>query len=267
MWLLRRLWQTCSLRSRAPERVGFWDDTLEKAQRRELGSFRSASAVHSFAAQLLVRSWRLDRAIMAANLYIRDALGPEYGSVPIELDAAYAETAPNIPVVFLLSLGSDPTANVDALSRKLKISLMTTSMGQGQDVYARRNIQTAQQTGAWVLLQNCHLCLDFMAEIETIVATMKDAHKDFRLWISTEAHDRFPIGLLQASLKIAFEPPQGIKVSGRMSSVALSAAANSDLRNTPHPHPTQVTHRRQCAGLRTSYSLMHHALSAHTHPR
>eukprot|EP00708_Paratrimastix_pyriformis_P001956 GAFH01000693.1.p1 GENE.GAFH01000693.1~~GAFH01000693.1.p1 ORF type:complete len:4356 (-),score=2006.36 GAFH01000693.1:5-11701(-) len=170
-----------------------------------------SSAADSFKKLLLVRSWRLDRAIMAANLYIRAALGPEYGSVAIELETAYQETAPNIPVLFLLSLGSDPTANVDALSKKLKIPLMATSMGQGQDVYARRNIQQATQSGAWVLLQNCHLCLDFMQEVEGIMTTLKDAHRDFRLWISTEAHEKFPIGLLQMSLKIAFEPPQGIK--------------------------------------------------------
>ena len=52
--------------------------------------------------------------------------------------------------------------------------------------------------GGWVLLQNCHLGLDFMDELlETILEHADTAHHSCRVWITTEVHDKFPISLLQ----------------------------------------------------------------------
>ena len=44
-------------------------------------------------------------------------------------------------------------------------------MGQGQDVHARRLMQLSMTEGRWVLLQNCHLGLDFMDEMLDTVRT------------------------------------------------------------------------------------------------
>ncbi len=39
------------------------------------------------------------------------------------------------------------------------------SMGQGQEVIARRHMATAAAEGCWVLLQNAHLGMGYLAEV------------------------------------------------------------------------------------------------------
>jgi len=50
-----------------------------------------------------------------------------------------------------------------------------------------------------------------MEEIESIVVPEANIHEEFRLWITCEQHPRFPLGLLQKTLKVTNEPPKGLK--------------------------------------------------------
>ncbi len=51
-----------------------------------------------------------------------------------------------------------------------------------------------------MLLQNCHLGLDFMDELLETVQETESIHESCRVWITTEVHPKFPIALLQASV-------------------------------------------------------------------
>lgn len=86
-------------------------------------------------------------------------------------------------------------------------------MGQGQEVVARDMIETSMQNGGWVLLQNIHLSLPFASEVMTMIVNTETVDENFRIWLTTEVHQQFPIGLLQMAIKFTNEPPQGIRAS------------------------------------------------------
>lgn len=73
-------------------------------------------------------------------------------------------------------------------------------------------METSSQRGHWLMLQNCHLLTTWLKQsLEKQLEAMHKPHKDFRLWLTTQPTDRFPLGILQKSLKIVTEPPDGIK--------------------------------------------------------
>lgn len=77
--------------------------------------------------------------------------------------------------------------------------LRAVSMGQGQEVTARNLMNDAMNNGGWVLLQNVHLSLPFCSEVMDFMADADTIDSSFRLWLTTEVHNQFPIGLLQVN--------------------------------------------------------------------
>ncbi|CAK7310037.1 Dynein axonemal heavy chain 8 [Vulpes lagopus] len=190
---------------------------------------------------LLIRSWCPDRTVFQARKYIADSLEEKYTEpVILNLEKTWEESDTRTPLICFLSMGSDPTIQIDALAKKLKLECRTISMGQGQEVHARKLIQMSMQQGGWVLLQNCHLGLEFMEELlETLITT--EANDDsFRVWITTEPHDRFPITLLQTSLKFTNEPPQGVRAGLKRTFAGINQDL-LDISNLPMWKPMLYT--------------------------
>ena len=83
-------------------------------------------------------------------------------------------------------------------------------MGQGQADIVIQLLQDCSIKGEWLCLKNLHLVTTWLPTLEKELNPL-EPHENFRLWLTTESHPKFPTILLQSSLKVTYEAPLGIK--------------------------------------------------------
>ena len=176
---------------------------------------------------LVTRCLRPDRISTALTDFIRIVLpdGNDYAdcdgalsNVAI-LDNCLGDSLPSVPLYFILSPGANVMGDLDSLASKYNYvpleSYHNVSMGQGQDVIAMRCLEMAHRQGHWVVLNNVHLMPVWLIELEKKLDefALEGSHKRFRLFLSSDASNAIPIGLLNRCIKITSEPPAGLKAN------------------------------------------------------
>ncbi|RYG70338.1 hypothetical protein EON64_00425, partial [archaeon] len=189
-----------------------------------------------FQKMLVVRCLRPDRIATALLDFIRVVLpdGNAYAdcdsalsSVAI-LDSCLSDSLPTVPIYFILSPGANVMGDLDTLASKYGFipgeTYHNVSMGQGQDVVAMRNLEMAHRQGHWVVLNNVHLMPRWLIELEKKLDefALEGSNKKFRLFLSSDAANSIPIGLLNRCIKITNEPPAGLKANIKRAFASLN---------------------------------------------
>jgi len=186
---------------------------------------------------LVIRCLRPDRMATALGRWIRYALpnGKEYIDCDASLSfykvlhSSYEDSTNVTPFFFILSPGADPVKEVEALG-KATIQLQANSnyhnvaMGQGQDEIAMQKLELGHKEGHWVMLQNIHLMPRWCGELEKKLDAFaaENSHPNFRLFLSADPSNGIPIGVLERSIKLTNEPPQGLLANLRRSFALFS---------------------------------------------
>ncbi|XP_053350448.1 dynein axonemal heavy chain 5 [Clarias gariepinus] len=214
-----------------------WKSWFEEAAPEDAALPDGYDSLDAFHKLLLIRSWCPDRTIAQARRYVTESIGHKYAEgVILDMDAMYTENDKRTPIVCLLSMGSDPTENIQRLAKTKGVLCQTISMGQGQEVHARRLLTQSMSEGGWLLLQNCHLGLDFLDELLESLTTTETVHDNFKVWVTTDVHPKFPINFLQSSIKFTNEPPQGVKAGLRRTYSSI-AQEQLEITNMPQWKP------------------------------
>jgi dynein heavy chain len=123
------------------------------------------------------------------------------------------------PIYFILSPGANPVREVEILARKQGNDPMkmmhSVALGQGQDVVAMNKLEIGHKEGHWIMLQNVHLMPTFLTDLEKKMDSFaqEGSNPAFRLFMSSDPATSIPIGLLEKSIKLTNEPPQGVKLN------------------------------------------------------
>ena len=196
---------------------------------------RYKDSLNDFQQLLLLRCFRVDRVYRAVTNFVTARMGEKYVTPPVvSFEAILEQSTPHSPIVFILSPGADPAADLQKLAERSGFGgnrLKFLAMGQGQEKVALQLLETAVSRGHWLMLQNCHLLVRWLKDLGKALERVIKPHPDFRLWLTTAPTPEFPIGILQRSLKVVTEPPNGLKLNLRNTYHKITHSA---LNNCPH---------------------------------
>ena len=230
-WLLDKSWdELCRLSSDLPVFAGFREH-FDKAHARWRDFYDSKEPhlatmplpyndkLNQFQKMILVRCLCPDKITLAVAEFVKKNLGQKFiEPPPFDLSKSYADSNCCIPLVFILSPGADPMAQLLKFAQDKGFDgakFNAISLGQGQGVIASRLIAEAQANGTWVCLQNCHLAVSWMSALEKICEELRadNTHAEFRLWLTSYPSEKFPVSVLQNGVKMTNEPPTGLRMN------------------------------------------------------
>jgi len=228
-WISAKAWNEVLTLSRLPNFAG-----LDQAFERHLNDFKRVYDVAEADKEGLPGEWqerlkgiqrlcflrtlRPDRLTAAVLHFVEGEMGQKFVEPPtFDIAVSFEDSTKMSPLIFVLSPGSDPVAEMLNFAEIMGMTskLESISLGQGQGPKAARMIFSAQQTGGWVLLANCHLSISWLPVLEVICEQMNPDETDntFRLWLTSMPTKQFPALLLQNGVKMTNEPPKGLRAN------------------------------------------------------
>uniref|UniRef100_UPI0037E91524 dynein axonemal heavy chain 1 n=1 Tax=Semicossyphus pulcher TaxID=241346 RepID=UPI0037E91524 len=172
----------------------------------------------SFQKLLVLRCLRADCLVQGLQDFVSAHLGQCFIEPQTsDLSVVFKESSPSTPLIFVLSPGTDPAADLYKFADVMQFSkkMSAISLGQGQGPWAETMMHAAMEQGQWVFFQNCHLAPSWMPSLERLIENIDPVkvHKDFRMWLTSLPSNKFPVSILQNGSKMTIEPPRGIKAN------------------------------------------------------
>lgn len=171
---------------------------------------------------LLVKLFRMDRFVPAAERFVGRVFGSEIFDFVEDLKETVAQVSATLPIALVSSPGFDASYKVDNLVERMNVKCTNIAMGSNEGLAsADKAISNAAQNGSWVLVKNVHLAPTWLQSLEKRMDAL-NPQKDFRLFLSMESSPKIPVNLLRASRVLMYEQPAGVRANMKDSMSSLS---------------------------------------------
>lgn len=120
---------------------------------------------------LLLKIFHREQLAAAIVDFIANEMGAEYVNAPhFDIRKSFEQSNILTPILFILPAGIDPMETLLSFAQLLGYaqSFQAIAMGPDQQAKAEKYIEQAQSQGAWICLQNCHMSIDWLSQLEMI---------------------------------------------------------------------------------------------------
>jgi dynein heavy chain len=130
----------------------------------------------------------------------------------MNIHQAYTKSDSNTPIVIITCKNVNVAKIIIDVAKTKVIRCHPIALGtNGQREVAQKMMLTAPGQGIWLVLENGHLDLPYLAAIPRTMEEIHYSDEHFRLYITAEAAPNFPTNLLEIALRQYAEPAIGLK--------------------------------------------------------
>jgi dynein heavy chain 1, cytosolic len=191
----------------------------------EIGDSKTDKRDRALQSLLLVKLFRLDRFVPAAERFVTTVFGTGLLDTNEDLSQIVKQVSASSPIALCSSPGFDASYKVDNLVERTHVTCTNIAMGSNEGLAsADKAISNAAANGSWVLIKNVHLAPTWLQSLEKRMDSLKP-NSDFRLFLSMESSPKIPVNLLRASRVLMYEQPAGVRANMKDSMSSLSSRA------------------------------------------
>ena len=149
--------------------AGFYKEWYDSSTPQNFEMSEKWQHLDKFQYLCLQRVIRPDLLVPSLSNFVLENIGEYFITPPpFDLGIVFKDSAPAIPLIFVLSPGADPLNSLEKYAETKKKKVEKVSLGQGQGPKAEKFIEEGIKIGTWVVLQNCHLAVSWMGRLEKI---------------------------------------------------------------------------------------------------
>ena len=164
-----------------------------------------------------LKVFKQDSLVLYIDSWISNSLGSQSKMIEFnEIHRVYSNIDFRTPLLILLAPGTDPTEILLRLSKEkhkpLQLISLNKNVHSNKKSFFGHALEKAKELGSWVLIQNCHLSISMLSELSKYMDfDSNNCHQDFRMILTTNPIESFPINILSQVFKYAFQKQQNLK--------------------------------------------------------